>query len=163
VASWPCRWQPNFRGCYGERSISKEAQSVDPSIPPGSPPLCVFIEVTIKIIPRLITMAASFRIFACLLLGLVALVSAQSKKCYFPNGKLATGMTPCGSSDSCCENGDTCLKDGFCQADKSSVYRGGCTDKDWGSKAQCAPQCADGRWIERAVHGTVDGLADLGQ
>ena len=72
-------------------------------------------------------------------------------KCYFPDGSIATGDTPCNSAatsnsvSACCGYSDICLDNALClmQHKLLRIVRGSCTDETWQSP-QCAQYCSDG-------------------
>jgi hypothetical protein len=93
------------------------------------------------------------------LAGLAAVpLAAASASCYYPNGDLASGDTPCSAAAdgsathaTCCGQGYACMSNNMCKATGqedliagASVYvRGSCTDKDWES-GKCPQFCANG-------------------
>ena len=72
-------------------------------------------------------------------------------KCYFPDGSIATGDTPCNSVaasnsvSACCGYSDICLDNALClmQHNSPGIVRGSCTDETWQSH-ECAQYCTDG-------------------
>ena len=86
-------------------------------------------------------------------IALATLVQPAQSDCYYPNGNVAGGNTPCRDStaySTCCGEGYACLSNNMCMlTDKvhalpgSSVYaRGSCTDPSWKS-ADCPLFCID--------------------
>ncbi|KAL6229771.1 hypothetical protein BDW75DRAFT_224469 [Aspergillus navahoensis] len=76
---------------------------------------------------------------------LVGLCRAQS--CFFPDGSLADGYTPCfsGSSGSpCCKTDSVCLTNGYCMGASQpyTLYRGTCTDAKWSLSSGCDDKCS---------------------
>lgn len=81
-------------------------------------------------------------------LNLAALAATSlAQQCYYPSGKVATADIPClTSSDSthCCGKTGICLSNGYCietseQSGPLGLYRGSCTDRNWGSS--CPQEC----------------------
>jgi hypothetical protein len=75
----------------------------------------------------------------CLLLFFSARVLGQ---CFYPNGLLADGDTPCDGDaehSMCCGKsaGSVCLSNKLCASPDGNIIRGSCTDRDWH-----APECA---------------------
>ncbi|TVY25062.1 hypothetical protein LHYA1_G007344 [Lachnellula hyalina] len=69
---------------------------------------------------------------------------SANDSCFFPNGGLANSYTACSSTgashSSCCIDGDVCTSAGYCVSNsKGYVYRGACTDSDWGNP--CPDYC----------------------
>jgi len=73
--------------------------------------------------------------------------------CYWPDGTLASGFSPCaGVRPVCCQTGDKCLRVDLCRPQgedvnsHAPVYRGACTDRaGWSSSSSslslAAPSC----------------------
>lgn len=86
----------------------------------------------------------------------------DSRQCYFPSGIPSPG-TPCfpeGKQSVCCTPGFTCLSNKICQPGpvgwnekpyKHSLYRSGCTDKDFKDPA-CPQFCIGSRFDENVVN-----------
>jgi len=72
-----------------------------------------------------------------------------SMDCYYPNGQLADGLSPCNTTapvSHCCRNGDVCVTNGLCfSTGLMAVVRRGCTDKTFNSTL-CPQQCAFGMY-----------------
>lgn len=65
-----------------------------------------------------------------------------SQSCYWPNGNelaASDNFVSCGADggdSQCCGAGHACMSNGLCfDAARGSVYRGGCTDKNWTTDA----------------------------
>jgi hypothetical protein len=88
--------------------------------------------------------------FLLLILFLVANIQLASAQCYYPDGSISTGDTPCTSTgnSTCCGSGYACLSNRICMAtgdeaqkpDASLYVRGSCTDPTWKS-ASCPLFC----------------------
>jgi hypothetical protein len=65
-------------------------------------------------------------------------------QCYYPDGELAAGLTPCNPTaevSHCCSSSDMCLTNGFCYSlGLNSIVQRGCTDSSFGS-SECPQQC----------------------
>lgn len=75
---------------------------------------------------------------------------ATDQTCYFPDGSVSLGFTPCHSASTgasaCCAEMDVCLDNKLClsQSGQQDLTRGSCTDKTWGSP-ECSQYCSDGK------------------
>jgi hypothetical protein len=74
--------------------------------------------------------------------------TADTAKCYYPNGDVATTYSPCNSTSggpsACCElSSSACSLTGYCYGNAGVMYRGGCTDQSWNAVA-CPQRCVDG-------------------
>jgi hypothetical protein len=78
-------------------------------------------------------------------------LSLASSLCYFPDGSVASGDTPCSSSgnSTCCGRGFACLSNNVCMLTdqvvgagpgQSTYIRGSCTDKTW-NDSKCPQFC----------------------
>lgn len=68
-----------------------------------------------------------------------------AKQCYYPNGQIATGDSPCNPDDeasSCCggTEGAQCLSNNVCSNPGGNPVRGTCTDQNWNS-VECPRFC----------------------
>ncbi|KAK3985671.1 hypothetical protein QBC44DRAFT_249853 [Cladorrhinum sp. PSN332] len=84
------------------------------------------------------------RLFILVVLRLIGTCSALSR-CYYPNGREATGDFPCdpdAEASPCCGGGfgTVCLFNKLCQSPDGNVIRGSCTDDQFGS-ASCPKFC----------------------
>ena len=76
---------------------------------------------------------------------------ADAQTCYFPDGTVAPGDTPCHSpslgvgSSACCAEFHICLNNNLCLHTDGAemIVRGSCTDETWRSP-ECAQYCSDG-------------------
>ena len=74
----------------------------------------------------------------------------DTQMCYYPDGTVAQGDTPCHSSSigdgssACCAAAHICLSNGLCLHTnvQEAIARGSCTDKTWQS-LECAEYCSD--------------------
>ncbi|KAF2803423.1 uncharacterized protein BDZ99DRAFT_468373 [Mytilinidion resinicola] len=77
-------------------------------------------------------------------------MATNSSVCYFPN-HVTNGddisnikFVPCdpaASVSACCVAGESCTGSGLCYSDSGAVYRGGCTDRNWGDA--CPQYCSE--------------------
>ena len=75
----------------------------------------------------------------------------DAQTCYYPDGTVAPGDTPChslsigGGSSACCAKAHVCLSNNLCLHTDSqeAIARGSCTDETWQS-SECAQYCSDG-------------------
>lgn len=84
-------------------------------------------------------MPLSLYLSSCLLLFFYSRVLAQ---CFYPNGLIAIGDTPCdkdAQQSMCCGSspGTVCLSNKLCASPNGNIIRGSCTDRHWH-----APECA---------------------
>lgn len=81
-------------------------------------------------------------------LGFLASIVA-SRSCYFPNGNLAVGDTPCRdeAASACCGPDAICLTNGLCISVQQPyvIARGSCTDDSWQS-SDCPNRCKNGQF-----------------
>jgi hypothetical protein len=82
------------------------------------------------------------RLRQIILLLSVSSVCLGQNRCFYPNGKNATGDFPCDLSaenSACCGGGlgSVCLSNKLCRGPDGNLARGSCTDKNWQ-----APECA---------------------
>lgn len=82
--------------------------------------------------------STNFHYFLALLLPLL-LTSQASEDCYWPDGSIMPTGIPCPSGVSCCSTNETCLQNGLCFNNMGDIYRGGCTDKNYGP--MCPQAC----------------------
>ncbi|CAO2651419.1 Nn.00g039890.m01.CDS01 [Neocucurbitaria sp. VM-36] len=72
-----------------------------------------------------------------LVVAMLFSLGASELACYYPDGKNATGLSPCKTDadvSHCCRDSDVCLTNGLCfSSGLGSVVRRGCTDKTWKS------------------------------
>ena len=76
---------------------------------------------------------------------------ADAQTCYYPDGTVAPGDTPCRSpsigegSSACCAKAHICLSNSLClhTDGQEAIARGSCTDETWQS-SECAQYCSDG-------------------
>ena len=88
--------------------------------------------------------------FLLFLLILVVRIQPVVGRCYYADGSVASGDTPCslGGTSTCCGSGYACLSNRICMATGdeaqkpgASLYvRGSCTDRSWRS-ASCPLYC----------------------
>ena len=90
----------------------------------------------------------AFRLMKVVVLLLISLASVTAQNCFWPNGNELTtsdNFISCGTDghSQCCASGHACMSNGLCfNPAKGSVYRGGCTDKNWSTDA-CPRMCND--------------------
>ncbi|KAI7778510.1 hypothetical protein LA080_002018 [Diaporthe eres] len=73
--------------------------------------------------------------------------TSLAQQCYYPSGKVGTADIPCSTSSDnthCCGKSGICLSNGYCMETSEDsgplgLYRGSCTDRNWGSS--CPQQC----------------------
>lgn len=90
---------------------------------------------------------AAARLF--LLFIVSVFVSQVFSDCFFPNGKLANGMSECRKDGKgtgiCCFDGDGCVGR-ICSHDTSrnddQLYRGACISEDWTKDGRCPDICS---------------------
>jgi len=79
---------------------------------------------------------------------LALLSTAVALECYYPDGKIGSGLVPCNTTASvthCCRKPDVCLTNGLCYSSIGSIIRRGCTDKTWNSTECPSEICTTGR------------------
>lgn len=88
-------------------------------------------------------------------LSLAALATTSlAQQCYYPSGKVGTADIPCSTSSDnthCCGKTGICLSNGYCmetseESGPLGLYRGSCTDRNWGSS--CPKQCLGGKLVD---------------
>ncbi|KAH7355490.1 hypothetical protein BKA66DRAFT_446566 [Pyrenochaeta sp. MPI-SDFR-AT-0127] len=71
-------------------------------------------------------------------------LAASELSCYYPDGKNATGLTPCKPNadvSHCCREADVCQTNGMCfSPGLGAIVRRGCTDRTWNSP-DCPNAC----------------------
>ena len=76
-------------------------------------------------------------------------------QCYYPDHTSEPSDIVCNASapvSLCCQNGETCLKNGLCFSEwDTSVNTGTCTDKTWNSST-CFQQCLPSLGIDHGIH-----------
>ena len=81
-------------------------------------------------------------------------VAQKEPICYAPSGNPITDDSPCRAStpdqefSACCNRNDICLDNHLClpqQPGANTLFRGTCTDINWGKDSGCASFCQDGQ------------------
>ncbi|KAK0708654.1 hypothetical protein B0H67DRAFT_496106 [Lasiosphaeris hirsuta] len=72
-------------------------------------------------------------------------MASSASKCYYPNGRSASGDSPCNPDavdSACCGGGlgSTCLTNRLCSGPDGNIVRGSCTSESW-SSAECPLFC----------------------
>lgn len=84
------------------------------------------------------------RLHAYIAIVASALLSIAVAECYYPDGKIASGLIPCNATSSvthCCRKSDVCLSNGLCfSSGLGSIVRRGCTNSAWNS-TECPNFC----------------------
>jgi len=100
--------------------------------------------------------------FYILVLASTLFSLSTQQQCYYPDGKLATGLIPCNASapvSHCCRESDVCLTNGLCfSAGLGSIVRRGCTEKGWNS-TDCPNFCTKGMCQKETTRNVTDALS----
>jgi hypothetical protein len=106
---------------------------------------------------------AAMKLFVRISVCTFAFISQAFAECYYPDGKVASGLTPCNSTakvSHCCRDADVCLSNGLCfSTGLGTIIRRGCTDssfndtvcpafciKDAGGMFRYLPRCSTVSW-----------------
>jgi hypothetical protein len=93
---------------------------------------------------------AMSRIWVILVASALLSVGVAQQTCYFPNGKIASGLIPCNKASNathCCRAADRCLTNGLCfSPGLNSIVKRGCTDPTW-NVSQCPSYCNASKFL----------------
>jgi hypothetical protein len=78
---------------------------------------------------------AAMKLFVRISVCTFAFIFQAFAECYYPDGKVASGLTPCNSTakvSHCCRDADVCLSNGLCfSTGLGTIIRRGCTDSSF--------------------------------